>query len=115
MMTSRSAVGYGVFLYLFLLDPIAVGQSPFRLPNSKAALVIDGRDNDAFWQNALAVTLVPSEAGVPARMGGESRLVVAGELSVHPGAARRAGRQGAGALDRAQSSMGAGFPGIAAR
>lgn len=52
--------------------------SAFGVEPENPALVIDGRLNEAVWQNLPAEKLIPEEDGVPASLGGDVRTVVIG-------------------------------------
>lgn len=63
---------------LALLAVAATAQPKLEIAQSSAALTIDGRTGDAFWQAVPSQSLAPREAGVPAELGGSIRIAVRG-------------------------------------
>src|SRR5690349_6098007 len=62
---------------IFLLFSLVVAASGFTQPQA-STVTIDGNLNDALWRYVRAEPLAPTEAGVPASMGGDVRAIIAG-------------------------------------
>jgi len=62
---------------VFLLFSLAIAAGLFAQPPA-STVTIDGKLNDSLWRHARPQAMTPTEAGVPASMGGTIRAVIAG-------------------------------------
>ena len=61
-----------------VLAALGLAADAADLPSSRAALLIDGKLDDALWTSSGAQALAPGEAGVPADLGGDVRVALRG-------------------------------------